>query len=95
VLDIRQRNEFAAGHLPGAVHLELGDLAAAERAAMATAGPDRRIPAGPLIVMCGHGERAMGAASLLHRAGRHDVSVLTEGPGDWAEATKTALDTGP
>ena len=31
VLDVRQDNEWAAGHLPGAIHVELGDLADAPR----------------------------------------------------------------
>ena len=34
------------------------------------------LPDEPLVVMCGHGERAMGAASLLARAGHHNVTVL-------------------
>ena len=34
--------------------------------------------------MCGHGERATGAASLLDRAGHRDVAVLDGGPDDWA-----------
>ncbi|MFC7616431.1 rhodanese-like domain-containing protein [Actinokineospora soli] len=84
VLDVRQDAEFAAGHLPGAVHVELGDLA--ERA--------DALPRGPLVVMCGHGERAMGAASLLERAGHHDLAVLAGGPGDWSSATGRALATG-
>ena len=33
--------------------------------------------------MCGHGERAMGAASLLEAAGHHDLVVLDGGPQDW------------
>jgi rhodanese-related sulfurtransferase len=37
--------------------------------------------------MCGHGERAMGAASLLERAGHHDLAVLDGGPQDWIGAT--------
>ncbi|MER6594474.1 MBL fold metallo-hydrolase, partial [Micromonospora purpureochromogenes] len=45
VLDIRQTSEYGTGHLPGAVHLELGDLPAAAHAA----------PDGPAVVMCGHG----------------------------------------
>jgi hydroxyacylglutathione hydrolase len=45
--------------------------------------------------MCGHGERAMTAASLLAARGRHDVSVLAGGPADWAAATGNDLDTGP
>ena len=84
VLDIRQAPEFAAGHLPGAVHVELGDLAD---------HPDTA-PRGPLVVMCGHGERAMGAASLLGRAGHRDLAVLTGGPDDWARATDRPLETG-
>lgn len=84
VLDIRQAGEFAAGHVPGARHVELGDL---------TAHPDRA-PAGPTVLMCGHGERAMTAASLLARSGRTDVAVLTGGPGDWALATGEPLQAG-
>ncbi|MGW5971994.1 MBL fold metallo-hydrolase [Streptomyces sp. NPDC055186] len=74
-LDVRQEAEFAAGHVPGAVHLELGHLAAT----------DADAPHGP-VVACGHGERAMTAASLLERAGRRDVAVLDGGPADYATA---------
>lgn len=84
VLDIRQRAEYAAGHLPGAIHLELGSLAS--RAA--------DVPAGPLVLMCGHGERAMTAASLLARSGRRALAVLDGGPADWAAATGKRLEAG-
>jgi len=77
VLDVRQDNEFHSGHIPGAVHVELGDL----RAHVAD------IHAQPLVVMCGHGERAMTAASILRRAGHVGVEVLEGGVGDWAAAT--------
>ncbi|OLT43769.1 hydrolase [Saccharomonospora sp. CUA-673] len=84
VLDIRQEPEFAAGHLPGALHVELGELA----------GRAQDVPGEPLVVMCGHGERAMGAASLLERAGHRDLAVLTGGPDDWATVTGHRLETG-
>jgi rhodanese-related sulfurtransferase/glyoxylase-like metal-dependent hydrolase (beta-lactamase superfamily II) len=84
VLDVRQDNEYAAGHLPGAIHVELGDLPTQMAA----------LPAGPTVVMCGHGERAMGAASLLARHGRTDVAVLAGGPEDWAEASGRRLEVG-
>jgi hydroxyacylglutathione hydrolase len=84
VLDIRQDNEFDAGHVPGARHAELGALA--EKLS--------ELPAGPVAVMCGHGERAMGAASLLARAGRTDISVLDGGPEDWAGAAGESLERG-
>jgi rhodanese-related sulfurtransferase len=44
------------------------------------------------VVMCGHGERAATAASLLRRAGHRQVSILCGGPGDWAELTGAALE---
>jgi hydroxyacylglutathione hydrolase len=83
MLDVRQDPEFAAGHLPGAVHIELGALAQAIR----------DLPVEPTLLMCGHGERAMGAASLLERAGHRDLTVLAGGPNDWARATGEKLQT--
>lgn len=77
VLDVRQAAEFAAGHLPGAAHLELGALPGTDPAAL---------PAGPLAVVCGHGERAMSAASLLQRRGHRDVAVLAGGTTAWVDA---------
>jgi glyoxylase-like metal-dependent hydrolase (beta-lactamase superfamily II)/rhodanese-related sulfurtransferase len=81
VLDVRQETEYAAGHLPDAVHIELGELARNVDA----------VPQRPVTVMCGHGERAMTAASLLERAGRRDLTVLVGGAGDWASATGQPL----
>jgi rhodanese-related sulfurtransferase len=83
VLDVRQAAEYAAGHVPGAVHVELGDLPA--RAQDAPAGA---------VVMCGHGERAMTAASLLQRAGHDGLAVLADGAADWAAATGRPLQEG-
>ena len=74
LLDVRQRNEFDSGHVPGALSMELGD-------AYALAST---LPPGPLTVMCGHGERAMSAASVLAAQGRADVSVLVGGPAEVA-----------
>jgi hydroxyacylglutathione hydrolase len=41
--------------------------------------------------MCGHGERAMTAASLLARAGHKDLRVALGGPREWQRATRGAL----
>ena len=83
VLDIRQHAEFAAGHVPGARHMELGSLATA---------PTER---GPVTVMCGHGERAMTAASLIAaRRGTDDLAVAVGGPDDWSAAAGRPLETG-
>ncbi|MEV6600074.1 rhodanese-like domain-containing protein [Actinoplanes sp. NPDC051346] len=84
VLDIRQHAEYTAGHLPRARHLELGHLAQQANA----------VPGKALTVMCGHGERAMTAATLLERAGHRDLSVLVGGAEDWAAATGQHLEEG-
>jgi len=75
IVDIRQRSEFTAGHAPGALHVELGSL---------TDRPDA-VPDSPVLVHCGHGERAMSAASLLERAGHRDLAVLVGGPDELGE----------
>ncbi len=77
-LDVRQASEWASGHIPGAVHLELGSV-------MELA---RTIPAGPLTIYCGHGERAMTAASLLEREGRGSLAVLDGGFDAWRSAKR-------
>jgi glyoxylase-like metal-dependent hydrolase (beta-lactamase superfamily II)/rhodanese-related sulfurtransferase len=80
VLDVRQANEFAAGHVPGAINVELGVMSAAS------------VPAGALTVMCGHGERAMSAASVLEANGADEVRVLAGGPEDWSSVVGQALE---
>jgi len=80
---IRNRDEVAGGHLPGALTVELGALAGDRLPA--------QLPEGPVTVMCSHGQRAMTAASLLERAGRRDVQVVVGGVDDWQQATGQAL----
>jgi hydroxyacylglutathione hydrolase len=83
VLDVRQASEVADGHLPGALAVELGALAGDRLPA--------QLPEGPVAVMCGHGERAMTAASLLERAGHSQLRVVRGGPRDWQRATGRVL----
>ena len=86
VLDVRQLTEYDAGHVPGAIHAELGDLPSrgSELA--------RELPA-DVVVMCGHGERAMTGASLLAgtSASSGGPAVLVGGPDEWAKSTGSAL----
>ncbi|MDO8681040.1 MAG: rhodanese-like domain-containing protein [Acidobacteriota bacterium] len=77
VIDVRSANEWAAGHLPGAIHVPLGYLA------------DRlqSLPAGkPIVVQCQLGGRSAIAASLLERLGVKDVINLTGGYAAWSAA---------
>ncbi|MGD9999782.1 MAG: rhodanese-like domain-containing protein [Acidimicrobiia bacterium] len=82
IIDVRQANEYATGHVPGSRNVELGQIAMVEP----------RV--GPVTVMCGHGERAMTGASLLVARGDHDVVVLDGGPDTWSSATGRPLAVG-
>jgi glyoxylase-like metal-dependent hydrolase (beta-lactamase superfamily II)/rhodanese-related sulfurtransferase len=83
ILDVRQATEFAAGHLPWASHVELGALS----------GRASELASGRVTVMCGHGERAATAASVLERAGG-EPAVFIGGPADWSRALGQPLSTG-
>jgi glyoxylase-like metal-dependent hydrolase (beta-lactamase superfamily II)/rhodanese-related sulfurtransferase len=80
VLDVRQSAEHASGHVPGAEHVELGALASS----LDDLGPIR-------TVMCGHGERAATAASIVERSGHQAPAVVVGGPDDWAAAHDRSL----
>jgi glyoxylase-like metal-dependent hydrolase (beta-lactamase superfamily II) len=80
VLDVRQASEYDAGHVRGAAAIELGTLS------LHVADVPERV-----TVMCGHGERAMTAASLLERSGR-DAAVFEGSPRDWARSSGEPLE---
>lgn len=82
LLDVRQAAEYRAGHIPGAISVELGALAAAAD-----------LPRGPLVVTCGHAERAMTGASVLERAGRGGLTVVDGGTDGWAAIAGNRLET--
>jgi len=84
VVDVRQAAEYHDGHVPGARNIELGVLGEFAPA----------LTGGPVVTMCGHGERATTAASVLERAGHTSVAILLGGPEDWARATSRPLEAG-
>ncbi len=73
LLDVREPEEWAAGHAPGALHVPLGEL-----------DPDR-IGGGEVVAVCRSGNRSGRATEALAQAG---VSVrnMTGGMQAWAEA---------
>ena len=80
IVDVRQQNEWDAGHVPGAMHVELGSVAS----------HTDQMPADP-VVHCGHGQRATSAASLMRRAGIAGVAVTGA---DADELTRTLANAG-
>jgi rhodanese-related sulfurtransferase/glyoxylase-like metal-dependent hydrolase (beta-lactamase superfamily II) len=78
VLDVRDDDEFAAGRIPGSVHIPYGDLP--ER--LPELSRDRAIAA-----VCSGGKRSGMAASILQREGFEDVvHVGHGGVGTWKQA---------
>ena len=66
VLDVREPDEYAEGHVPSAVLIPLGEVA--ERVA--------EVPTGRTIyVVCRSGRRSLTGARILADAGRTAVSV--------------------
>lgn len=80
VLDVRQPQEFAAGHLPKARHIPLGDLAA-------RIGEIAKFKDKPVIVTCRSGARAGSACRALKKAGFTSVYNLKGGVPAWEQAS--------
>jgi rhodanese-related sulfurtransferase len=75
VLDVRERSEWYAGHIPDAVHTPYHDIDGI---------PDGVDPARPIAVICSSGQRSAVAASLLLRHGAEQViHVADGGVGTW------------
>ena len=75
VLDVRNPDEYVAGHVAGAVLIPLGELATRQD----------EIPEGdPLYVICALGGRSLTATKALLEAGYEAVSVAG-GTNGWVE----------
>ena len=75
VVDVREAAEWHAGHIPGSVNIPAHDIPAA----------NVELPRGmALAVHCGHDYRATLGASLLERAGYHQLVVVDDGWEGWA-----------
>ena len=82
VVDVRTNKEWNAGHIDGAMHIPLGDLA--RRAA--------EIPRDrPVATMCEAGYRSSLAASVLARAGLDSIVNVTGGMSAWRALVPAAI----
>ena len=75
ILDVRTEQEFAAGHVPGAINLPF-----------MRAGELNADPAEPLVVYCGLGPRAWIAGLVLRRRGFTAISYLRGHMAAWRRA---------
>src|SRR5438876_11793567 len=76
LVDVRERDEWDEGHIPGAVHIPRGFLESRAESAL----PDRERP---VIVYCASGARSAFAAKALEELGYETVSSLAGGFTDW------------
>ncbi|XTP36422.1 rhodanese-like domain-containing protein [Mycobacterium sp. TJFP1] len=81
IVDVRNPGEVAAGMIPDAVSIPVGQL---------PARLGELDPAKPTVVYCAGGYRSSVAASLLRAHGFADVSDILGGYGAWDEAHQNA-----
>ena len=78
ILDVRERDEWEGGHIPGAVHVPYHDIHSL---------PDGIDPKRPVAAICASGQRSAVAASLVARFGaEHVLHVVDGGVGTWERA---------
>ena len=76
VLDVRDRKEFEAGHIVGAVNIPFANLES-------RADELRKHGEKPIIVACRMGQHAGAAGTLLRKRGFQNVSRLAGGMTEW------------
>jgi rhodanese-related sulfurtransferase len=76
LVDVREESEYAAGHLPGAVHMGKGVI---ER------DIEKKVPDGttPLVLYCGGGFRSALAADNIQKMGYTNVISMDGGWSGW------------
>jgi rhodanese-related sulfurtransferase len=77
LIDVRRPGEYANGHAPGAMSVQLAEL-------------EKRLPeldsGRPTAVICASGYRSSAATSLLQRHGFKEVSNVVGGTNAWIQA---------
>jgi rhodanese-related sulfurtransferase len=76
IVDVRTPEEFASGHIEGALNIDFNSGNFANEIT-------RLNPSETYAVYCRSGSRSGQAASIMHKAGFHDVSNLNGGVIDW------------
>ena len=83
LIDVRETDEFSAGHIPGAVHMSRGMLEFKLSSTPELTSRDIRI-----VLYCKTSGRAALAACTLHDMGYLDVKSIAGGFDAWVAAGK-------
>jgi rhodanese-related sulfurtransferase len=86
LIDVREADEFAAGHLPGAVLVPRGLLEFKLSGTPALSGRDLKV-----VLYCKTSGRAALAAQTMQSMGYLNVSSITGGFDAWAAAGKSVV----
>jgi rhodanese-related sulfurtransferase len=81
ILDVRTAEEFATGHIPGAINIPVDQIGA--RLAELEASKGKTI-----VTYCRSGRRAATALATLHAAGFEKLAHLTGDMPGWTAATE-------
>jgi rhodanese-related sulfurtransferase len=77
LVDVREPQEWALGHIPGSRHVPLGTL---------MREPKRHLKSDRVIFVCAHGVRSLTAAAVAAHEGFQVVFSLEGGVDGWAQA---------
>ncbi len=76
IIDVRERGEYEAGHLPGAIHISKSYI----EVLLEDRVPDRETP---ITLYCAGGTRSLLAAESVMRLGYSNVESMVDGVGGW------------
>lgn len=77
LIDVRERDEFAAGHVPGAVNIPMSEIG----------GRLDELPAEAFDVICQAGGRSARVVQALEQRG-YDATNVDGGTGEWIASGK-------
>jgi rhodanese-related sulfurtransferase len=87
IVDVREREEYARGHIPGALIVPIGSLETAlDEESIARDDELLSARASAVVVICDDGRRSRVAASQLSRLGFETVYWLADGLKQWQSA---------
>ena len=78
LLDVRERDEYEQGYIPGAIHIPRGNLETRIERAVLDRGA-------PIVIYCATGTRSVYAAKTLGEMGYTDVVSMSGGFAAWKE----------
>ncbi|MET0216418.1 MAG: rhodanese-like domain-containing protein [Burkholderiales bacterium] len=80
VVDVREPGEYANGHIPGAKHIPLANLAARLKEL-------EKFKQRPIVVTCAGGNRSGTAIGILRKGGFNEAVNLKGGIAAWQQAS--------